>query len=378
MHPSLDCYLVGGAVRDILLGLEPKDKDYCVVGSDENDMLAYGFKRVGVDFPVFHHPHTKEEYALARKERKTGNGYGGFQVISKGVTLEEDLFRRDLTINAMAMDKEGKLIDPYNGATDLKNKVLRHVSKHFAEDPVRILRICRFAARYNFTIADETLDMMRDMVSNGEFDHLTKERIVLEFQKVMMEPHIENFFSNLKSIGALSKLGKFESVFNNDIQELFKNAPTEEIRAYYVFNDFNEYQMKEFKLPGDLIDNIYYIKKWNSQRMFYDFMPDDVKLQFHTEMKTKHSSEKALEIGSALLYIHSIRWDIADQQLYNLNKDIESIRSFNAETYVKELQSSQHFKDLNPRDRGGYIRQQMDDKTISLLNKVSVAPKRKM
>lgn len=378
MHPSLDCYLVGGAVRDVLLGLDPKDKDYCVVGSDEHDMLAYGFSKVGADFPVFLHPITKEEYALARKERKTGNGYGGFQVISKGVTLEEDLFRRDLTINAMAMDKEGKLIDPYGGAKDLQNKVLRHVSTHFAEDPVRILRICRFAARYNFTIADETLDMMREMVSNGEFDHLTKERIVLEFQKVMMEPHIDLFFLNLKSIGALSKLGKFETIFNEDIQELLKDAPTPEIRAFYVFNDFNEHQLKEFKLPSDLIDNIYYIKKWNSQSMFYDFMPEDVKLQYHTDMKTKHSSDKALEIGSALLYIHNIKWDIADQQLYNLNKDIEAIRSFNAEAYVKEIQNSSEFKELNPRDRGTYIRQQMDEKNKSLFHKISMAPKRKM
>lgn len=378
MHPSLDCYLVGGAVRDILLGLDPKDKDYCVVGSDEHDMMAYGFSKVGADFPVFLHPITKEEYALARKERKTGNGYGGFQVISKGVTLEEDLFRRDLTINAMAMDKEGKLIDPYGGAKDLQNRVLRHVSTHFAEDPVRILRICRFAARYNFSIADETLDMMKEMVLNGEFDHLTKERIVLEFQKVMMEPHIDLFFSNLKSIGALSKLGKFETIFNEDIQELLKDAPTPEIRAFYVFNDFNEHQLKEFKLPSDLIDNIYYIKKWNSQSMFYDFMPEDVKLQYHTDMKTKHSSDKALEIGAALLYIHNIKWDIADQQLYNLNKDIEAIRAFNAEAYVKEIQSSSEFKELNPRDRGTYIRQQMDEKNKSLFHKISMAPKRKM
>lgn len=378
MHPHLDCYLVGGAVRDVLLGLNPKDKDYCVVGADEGDMLAYGFSRVGADFPVFLHPITKEEYALARKERKVGAGYNGFEVVSDGVTLEEDLFRRDLTINAMALDKEGHLIDPYNGAYDLKHKILRHVSKHFAEDPVRILRICRFAARYDFSIAPETLSMMKEMVANGEFDSLTKERVVLEFKKVMMEPHLDKFFSNLKEIGALQKLGTFNKVFDEDIQTLLLNAPTPEIRSFYVFHDFSEQELKNFKLPSDLVDNLYYMKKWSSQRMFYDFMPDEVKMQYHTDMKTKHSSEKALEIGAALLYMNGMSWDISDQQLFNLNKDIESIRNFNAETYVKELQASPEFKGLNPKDKGSFIRQQMDVMNKSLLHKVSPSIKKRM
>lgn len=378
MDKRLECYLVGGAVRDILLGLDPKDRDYCVVGCNENDMLAYGYSKVGEDFPVFLHPVTREEYALARKERKTGNGYGGFHVISKGVTLAEDLFRRDLTINSMAMDKEGRIIDPYNGIEDLQNRILRHVSSHFSEDPVRILRICRFAARYNFNIADETLDMMSEMVKNGEFDHLTKERIVLEFQKVMMEPYIDKFFSNLKTIGALDKLGKFNTIFVEEIQTSIKDSPTPEIRAFYIFNDFSEAELKNFKLPNDLIDNIYYIKKWNSQRMFYDFMPDEVKLNYHNDMKTKHSSEKALEIGAALLYIHNISCDITDQQLYNLTKDIENIRSFNTEDYVRQIHSTEEFKNLTSRDKGSYIRQQMNEKTKTLLMKNSTSPNRKM
>lgn len=378
MDPRFECYLVGGAVRDIILGLEPKDKDYCVVGCNENDMLAYGYSKVGSDFPVFLHPVTREEYALARKERKTGNGYGGFHVISKGVTLEDDLFRRDLTINAMAMSRDGKIVDPYNGSKDLKNGVLRHVSSHFAEDPVRILRICRFAARYNFSIADETLDMMKKMVINNEFNYLTKERIVLEFQKVMMEPHIDKFFSNLKTIGALEKIGKFNKIFDEDIQTLLKNAPTPEIRSFYIFNDFSENELKEMKLPTELIDNLYYMKKWNTQKMFYDFMPDDVKLQYHADMKTKHSTEKALEMGSSILYVHGMSCDITDQQLYNLNKDVNDIRAFNAETYVKQINSSSEFKSLNPRDKGVYIRQQMNEKIKSLLNKPLVSVKRKM
>lgn len=378
MHPHLDCYLVGGAVRDVLLGMEPKDKDYCVVGSDENDMLAYGFTRVGEDFPVFLHPITKEEYALARKERKTGAGYNGFQVISKGVTLEEDLFRRDLTINAMAIDKEGRLIDPYKGSQDLKNKVLRHVSVHFAEDPVRILRICRFAARYNFSIAPETLEMMKGMVANGEFDSLTKERVVLEFKKVMMEPHIDKFFSNLKEIRALEKLGTFNKIFNPEIQNLLLNAPTPEIRSFYIFHDFSEQDLKSFKLPSDLVDSLYYMKKWSSQRMFYDFMPDDIKIQYHNDMKTKHSSEKALEIGAALLYMNGMSCDISDQQLYNLNKDIDAIRSFNAEAYVKELQGSTDFRNLDPRDKGTFIRTNVENMNKSLLHKTSTGLKKRM
>jgi tRNA nucleotidyltransferase (CCA-adding enzyme) len=201
-------YLVGGAVRDTLLGLDAKDKDYCVVGASVAEMLEQGFKSVGKDFPVFLHPKTGEEYALARTERKNGTGYHGFDLnVANTVTLEEDLARRDLTINAMAMDETGKLFDPYGGFGDLKAGVLRHVSDAFKEDPVRILRIARFAARYqDFKIADETIDLMRSMVSAGEIDHLVAERVWQEFAKGMMESKPSRMFNVLRECGALKRL----------------------------------------------------------------------------------------------------------------------------------------------------------------------------
>ena len=175
----MQCYVVGGAVRDALLGLPVKDCDWVVVGSTPDEMLSRGFRPVGKDFPVFLHPQTQEEYALARTERKSGNGYTGFVChAAPDVTLEEDLLRRDLTINAIARDADGQLIDPYGGVRDLEARVFRHVSPAFAEDPLRILRVARFAARFtDFEVAPETRALMQHMVAAGEVDHLVAERV---------------------------------------------------------------------------------------------------------------------------------------------------------------------------------------------------------
>jgi len=201
-------YCVGGAVRDELLGFTVKDKDFVVVGSTPQAMLDAGYKPVGKDFPVFLHPKTHDEYALARTERKTAKGYKGFLVYaSPEVTLEEDLARRDLTINAIAKDAGGKLIDPFNGLADIKSKTLRHVSDAFAEDPVRILRAARFAARFTeFTVAPETLDLMRQMVQSGEVDALVPERVWQELSKGLMEQKPSRMFDVLRSCGALHKI----------------------------------------------------------------------------------------------------------------------------------------------------------------------------
>lgn len=203
-------YLVGGAVRDKLLGRNVTEQDWVVVGSSPEQMVATGFTPVGQDFPVFLHPQTKEEYALARTERKIGKGYGGFSFYcGEEVTLEDDLVRRDLTINAMAEDEDGNIIDPYNGQQDLANKLLRHVSPAFAEDPVRILRIARFAARYHtlgFRVADETVALMQTMVANGEVDHLVAERIWRETERALGEPNPEIFIEVLRACNALARL----------------------------------------------------------------------------------------------------------------------------------------------------------------------------
>ena len=200
----MQTYLVGGAVRDALLGLAVKDRDWVVVGADAAAMLAQGYQPVGRDFPVFLHPETHEEYALARTERKTGKGYAGFAFhADKNVTLEEDLMRRDLTINAMAQDQDGRIIDPFGGQADLRDKILRHVSPAFAEDPVRILRTARFAARYGFAVAPETMTLMKQMVDDGEADALVAERVWQELAKGLMEQQPRRMIEVLRECGAL-------------------------------------------------------------------------------------------------------------------------------------------------------------------------------
>jgi tRNA nucleotidyltransferase (CCA-adding enzyme) len=188
MIKKLNYLLVGGAVRDHLLGIASKDRDYVVVGSSPEEMLANGFTQVGASFPVFLHPETGEEYALARTERKTGAGYHGFSTVyDSSVTLEDDLARRDLTINSMAMTDNLQVIDPFNGIADLEAGILRHTSEAFADDPLRVLRLARFAARYNFKIADETMALSRKLVDSGELDALPRERIWTEMYKGFSE-----------------------------------------------------------------------------------------------------------------------------------------------------------------------------------------------
>ncbi|MDP4916924.1 MAG: multifunctional CCA addition/repair protein [Haliea sp.] len=203
-------YLVGGAVRDALLGYPCSERDWVVVGATPDNMLQLGYQQVGKDFPVFLHPETKDEHALARTERKQGHGYTGFAVhCDPAVTLEEDLVRRDLTINAMARDESGAIVDPYGGQRDLQARVLRHVSEAFIEDPLRVLRTARFAARYahlGFTVAPETLALMSDIVRQGELAHLPAERVWVEMQRALGERNPDIFITVLRGCGALRAL----------------------------------------------------------------------------------------------------------------------------------------------------------------------------
>ena len=207
---SLNSFLVGGAVRDQLLKRQVVERDYLVVGSTVEEMLSLGFVQVGKDFPVFLHPETKEEFPLAPTEKKAGQGYTGFTCYaSPEVTIEQDLLRRDLTVNAIAMDKNGQLIDPYNGQDDINNKVLRHVSDAFVEDPLRVLRVARFAARYHsygFIIAPETMQLMTEITNNGEISTLSAERVFKEIQRSLEEDHPDVFFEVLRACGALKVL----------------------------------------------------------------------------------------------------------------------------------------------------------------------------
>lgn len=206
----LEIYLVGGAVRDELLGLPVRERDWCVVGATPEDLLARGFRPVGRDFPVFLHPETKEEYALARTERKTGAGYHGFRFdTSPDVSIEDDLARRDLTVNAMARARDGSLVDPFGGRRDLEQRLLRHISPAFAEDPVRVLRSARFRARFHrlgFRIADETMLLLRELVDSGEVDALVPDRVWAETQKALGGRDARLFFETLRECGALARV----------------------------------------------------------------------------------------------------------------------------------------------------------------------------
>jgi len=207
---TVKTYLVGGAVRDDLLGLKAVEHDWVVVGSTPDEMMANGFKQVGASFPVFLHPEDGEEYALARTEKKQGHGYHGFNVdFHPGVTLEQDLQRRDLTINAIARDEDGELIDPFSGQQDVQDRVLRHVSDAFVEDPLRVLRVARFAARFagfGFRVHESTLDLMREITQSGELQHLAAERIWREFELAMKTPKPSVFVSVLRECDALEAL----------------------------------------------------------------------------------------------------------------------------------------------------------------------------
>lgn len=290
---SIRVYEVGGCVRDILMGLEPKDVDLVVVGATEEVMLALGFEQVGKDFPVFLHPKTGDEYALARKERKTAAGYNGFSVEVDNVSLEDDLLRRDLTINAMAKDSQGNIIDPYHGQEDLKNHVLRHVSKHFAEDPVRILRIARFSARYNFSIHPDTISMMKDMVDNGEFDSLTGERVWKEFEKVLTEKNLVNFFDNLETIGALSKVPGFTSIKE---KEFFKVIQTQSSNRFisnllHTFSQMSKEDLKPWKMPAEHQKLINHFNDWKDNPLVYSYLSVEEKLNLIQQHRALHSTE---------------------------------------------------------------------------------------
>lgn len=256
-------YLVGGAIRDQLLGLPIGDKDWVVVGSSENEMLALGFRKVGKGFPVFLHPETYEEYALARKEQKTGYGYHGFDFnIAPEISLNDDLIRRDLTINAMAMDEAGLLHDPFGGAKDIQQKILRHVSDAFSEDPLRIIRVARFAAKFHylgFTIADETLSLMRKMTKDGELNTLSGERIYHEIRKAFLTPNPEIFFQILYKIDVFNSICQpLHNLFINQDQVFLPLRSAVRLNCYDVYTLFTLliYQLEDQKCIVDIAETL--------------------------------------------------------------------------------------------------------------------------
>jgi len=241
-------YLVGGAVRDFLLGKVPKDKDYVVVGSTIEEMISLGFKQVGAEFPVFLHPVTREEYALARKEIKIGNKHTDFKFeFSPDITLRDDLIRRDSTMNALAQDIEtGEIIDYFGGIEDIKNKVIRHVSEHFSEDPLRVLRVFRQAAEHSFTVAEETKDLCKCMVLDGMLNHLTEERIWKEIEKALNTKNFDKFLEGLDEIGALKII----------LPEIYELKNTEENPKWHPEGNTYEHTLLCLKQVRERIDDI--------------------------------------------------------------------------------------------------------------------------
>lgn len=283
-------YLVGGYTRDRLMGIRAKDKDYVIVGATESDikyLQSIGYKQVGKDFPVYLSPEGNE-HALARTERKTGTGYGGFEVNTKGVTLEQDLYRRDLTINSIAYDPVLQIhIDPYGGKADIKNKVLRHVSEHFKEDPLRVLRLARFATRYSdFSIHESTEELAISMVNSGELDHLVPDRVFVEFEKALSEEKPSKFFKTL------SKFGYYEKVFktsitkkNLDLIDYISDNCTDVYKPYFLWAvlleneevDNNSVLNGAIKVPVKYVKFSNYIKRFSDDiKTFRKKTPDEM------------------------------------------------------------------------------------------------------
>lgn len=274
-------YQVGGSVRDELMGKPSSDLDYVVVGATPEDLIKKGFTQVGADFPVFLHPQTKDEYALARTERKTGNGYHGFETsFDSDVTLEDDLKRRDLTINAMAKDSSGNIIDPFGGKADIENKTLRHVNdSSFPEDPLRILRVARFAARFDFSVHPETMNLMQSIHNSGETSFLTKERIWKEYYRVLKHEHVSSFYKCLEEVGIGKDLFPSFYIYENpefylnDKYDIFlKNKNIEQKIAFNILPPSDNLPVKEnvednlrnISAPKDIIDAVLLVKKiWN-------------------------------------------------------------------------------------------------------------------
>lgn len=308
---NVTVYLVGGAVRDQLLGLDSRDRDYVVVGSTPAEMLASGFTQVGASFPVFLHPGTGDEYALARTERKTGVGYHGFETFyDRNVTLEEDLARRDLTINSMAMGADGVLVDPFGGEADLNNGILRHTSQAFADDPLRVLRLARFSARYGFAVAPETMLLARQLVAAGELLHLPRERIWTELAKGFAEKDPSGMLHVLSMAGALDVaplVDYFGQDFNVGITSAFMRLSSElphdcnqaDLNALFTLKhvvDQSDQAFNKLRIPNLLRDAIRLEKKL-SNALLNPLTPESVYNFFNSTRFVTDSDSNAMKLA---------------------------------------------------------------------------------
>lgn len=327
---TLKILKVGGCVRDLLLGKSHEDTDYLIIGAGKEDidiLVSLGYEQVGSDFPVFLHPKTKAEYVLAMAEKKTGEGYKGFVCTTNDISLKEDLFRRDLTINAMALSIDGQIIDYFGGQEDLKKGILRHVSSYtFAEDPLRVLRVARFAARYNFKIAGETLDLMKKIVKNGELSAVSKERIWKEFDKAFNEKYIKIFFDIIKEVGAMPE-------FNNVRTDLFK----ENDRFFNILTAFKDINTGGWKMPANIKKTIGLFKKFNKTSFIE--LTSEGKLDFISRTRALQNKETALNIVKAIDVFN--KTESSDEFIASIGKirslDLSEIKNYKE---IKEIQLS--------------------------------------
>ncbi len=338
-------YKVGGCVRDFVLDKPIADIDYVVIGATPEDMLKLNFKQVGADFPVFLHPETGDEYALARTERKNGRGYNGFVVnADPTVTLEEDLARRDFTMNAMAMDNNGFIIDPYNGLTDIVNGVMRHVSDAFADDPVRVLRGARFAARYDFKIAPETTVLMKYLVDTGELDHLTKERIIAEFDKGFTTKTPSRMFEVLNEIDALTHLyPQWKNIISENVWKMMNtNIDTDSKWAILLYTSFdNKDEMtkiaRDYKLSSEALSRSLLLLK--IKEVNFNNPTSEEKVSIWTEMDFRRKSEQALEVLKLKNIVENTNINV------DYWKHLSSvIRSISEEDIIKSSKKGEDFK----------------------------------
>lgn len=369
-NQSMKTYLVGGAVRDKLLGLPVKERDWVVVGSTPKDMLKAGYKPVGKDFPVFLHPETKEEYALARTERKAGHGYTGFEFYADpNVTLEQDLQRRDLTINAMAEDENGNIIDPYQGQEDLHKGLLRHVSEAFTEDPLRVLRIARFNARFagqGFHVAPETESLLKIVVKSGELLHLVPERIWAETQKALSENYPCEYFSVLHQCGALEVIcPEFKNIFTDDIMQTLQHAVllSDKITVrfaslcQFITPEATEKLCQHLKTDNDTKKLSLAVSRWHT---IY-------------RLAQKNSAEKILELFNALdVWRNPPLFDdflLACQANINIPQAKEINRFwYHALNQIQDIDTARLAKQYQGKELGDAIAEKRLQQLLSLLN----------
>ncbi len=335
-------YLVGGAVRDQLLGRPIKERDWVVVGATPQQMLDLGYKQVGKDFPVFLHPETHEEYALARTERKTGRGYTGFTVYAApDVTLEDDLQRRDLTINAMAQTTDDNIIDPYGGQRDLQQKILKHVSPAFAEDPVRILRVARFAARMgDFQIHPDTCQLMQQMVNAGEADDLVAERVWQELERALQEPYPQRFFEVLKDCHALEILFPEFAKQTEGISALKRAAAMYTdpvirfgVLCYPLDKDTIQMLCKRYRVPVEYRDSAILISQLHTSYQHILLFSAD---QLLTLLESLDAFRRSERIDQFLLACQAIYPnDPYEQTADRLRIAFESAKSINTSSFIK-------------------------------------------